>query len=153
MEFTTVQLRVPKETGEMPGFLKVVEELAEEHQRAFFPEDKPSPVTLAQGEAAAAALGGRIGREFLQQSVERQMEKPIPANAQAVCCPRCGKPASAVAGGKPGRREVTTRVGRVKVSGTPHRCAICRIAFFPSAPPIGPAAGKLQPCDPEEGRI
>ncbi len=131
METVAVQIHLPKSVAGDPVLAGALQQLAEQYQRAFEPEGTPAPVTLDEAESAAATLGELIGRTLLQNHLEKQSGQLIAANATCFGCPRCGQPGAAKPEGKPCRRSVLTRVGRVEIPGTRYYCASCRLVFFP----------------------
>lgn len=83
--------------------------------------------SFADMEQVIVQLSDYLGREVLQQALQRQAEQPLSAPLQH--CPQCGRPLQAR---DPEPRSVQTTRGTATWQEPATTCEHCRKAFFPS---------------------
>ena len=93
----------------------------------YGPEGPAWGTSFADMEQLIVQLSDYLGREVLQQALQRQAQQPVPQPLQH--CPRCGRPLQAR---DPEPRSVQTTRGSADWQEPASTCGHCRKAFFPS---------------------
>jgi hypothetical protein len=83
--------------------------------------------SFADMEQLIVHLSNYLGREVLQQALQRQAQQPVPKPLQD--CPSCGRSTQAR---DPEPRSVETDIGTADWHEPAAHCQHCRKAFFPS---------------------
>ena len=121
-------------------------------ERMFAECNQQQLVTFTEREDMACLIAKELSAFLLQEHVaaDRQVR---PSDKQALPCPRCEKPGVRVTkrNEKLPERELTTRVGAVKLQREKWRCAKCRIIFFSARPSAEVGDRGLQSADSGEG--
>lgn len=121
-------------------------------ERMFAENNQHQLVTFTEREDVACLIAKELSAFLLEEHVaaDRQVQ---PSDKQAVHCPRCQQPGTRVtkANAKLPQRELTSRVGTVKLQREKWRCPKCRIIFFSARPPAEVGDRGLQSADSGEG--
>jgi len=120
-------------------------------EQMFAEANQDQLVTFTEREDMACLLGKELAAFLLEEHAAadgavRPSEKRPPA------CPKCENPGERVA--KPNAtlpdRELTTRVGEIKIQREQWRCKKCRILFFSVRPQTQVGDGGIQSTAPGE---
>ena len=114
---------------EIPASLRPVLQAAAKNllHHLYGPDGLPWGTSFAQLEDLVAQLADTLSSEMLQQALQQQAQKPLPATLQQ--CPSCGRPVEP-ADTEP--RLVHARRGSADWQEPACHCPHCRKAFFPS---------------------
>ena len=102
---------------------------AEEAYDRMMKEDQEQMITFEQMEDRALEVGGKLERWLMEQRLAFAARRK---GGETGCCPRCHKPVTL---SPPEERQVTGRVGEVKLARARGYCPSCRKAFSPSRRP------------------
>ena len=110
-------------------------------------------MTFTEREDMACLLAKELAA-FLVEEHAAADSQVRPSEKHPPCCPKCQKPGVRVTKRKEqlDERELTTRVGEVKLRRQQWRCPKCRILFFSARPQIEVGDGEIQSAGFADGR-
>lgn len=122
MEKATKEVEIPAELR--PVVASAAKNLL---HHLYGPDGPPWGTSFADLEDLLVKLSRSLGTEMLQQALQRQADRPVPAELQH--CPDCSGPLQLL---DPEPRSVHTRTGTADWQEPARHCPRCRRDFFPS---------------------